>query len=257
MNAIVQLRFGNLFLLSLYSMQIDLLAIGVHPDDVELACSGTLLRHIALGYRVGILDLTQGELGTRGSAELRLQEAADAAQLLGVAFRHNLKMADGFFRNDQAHQLQLIEAIRRYSPKIIICNAVSDRHPDHGRASQLVSEAAFYAGLRKIETTYQNEAQVCWRPQAIYHCIQDRWTKPDLVVDITPYAEQKIKAIMAFKSQFYSPDSKEPVTPISSPEFMEYVKGRMSEMGRLIGAHYGEGFTVERPAGVNDLFALI
>lgn len=235
-------------------MKLDILAIGVHPDDVELSCAGTILKHVALGKKCGILDLTQGELGTRGSAELRLVEATNAAKILGVAVRDNLKMADGFFKNDKEHQLEVIKKIRQYQPEIILCNAVSDRHPDHGRASQLVSDACFYSGLMKIETELNGAKQQSWRPKAVYHYIQDRSLKPDFVVDVTAFADKKMEAIQAFSSQFYDPNSKEPVTPISVKNFLEFIKGKMAVLGRDIGVDYAEGFTVERTMGVNDLF---
>jgi bacillithiol biosynthesis deacetylase BshB1 len=235
---------------------IDILAIGIHPDDVELSCAGTLLKHIAAGYSVGILDLTKGELGTRGSAELRLKEAAAAAKILGVQFRENLGMEDGFFKNDKINLFLLVEKIRQHKPKIVICNAVADRHPDHGRASQMVSEACFYSGLAKIETAYDKEMQLPHRPKAVYHYIQDRNLKPDLVVDITPFIDKKIEAIMAFSSQFFDPKSTAPSTPISSPEFMESVKAKMRIFGRDIQVEFAEGFTVERTIGVEDLVQL-
>jgi bacillithiol biosynthesis deacetylase BshB1 len=235
---------------------IDILAIGIHPDDVELSCAGTLLKHIAAGYSVGILDLTKGELGTRGSAELRLKEAAAAAKILGVQFRENLGMEDGFFKNDKINLFLLVEKIRQHKPKIVICNAVADRHPDHGRASQMVSEACFYSGLAKIETAYDKEMQMPHRPKAVYHYIQDRNLKPDLVVDITPFIDKKIEAIMAFSSQFFDPKSTAPSTPISSPEFMESVKAKMRIFGRDIQVEFAEGFTVERTIGVEDLVQL-
>jgi N-acetylglucosamine malate deacetylase 1 len=237
-------------------MSIDILAIGIHPDDVELSAAGTLLKHISAGYTAGILDLTRGELGTRGSAELRLKEAAAAAKILGVQFRENLGMEDGFFKNDKTNLFLLIEKIRQHRPKIVLCNAVADRHPDHGRASQMISEACFYSGLAKIETAFEKELQQPHRPQAVYHYIQDRQLKPDLVVDITPFVDKKIEAIMAFSSQFFNPDSKEPVTPISSPEFMEMVKSKMRVFGRDIQVEFAEGFTVERTIGVEDLLTL-
>lgn len=238
-------------------MSIDILAIGVHPDDVELSCSGTLLKHIAAGYTAGILDLTQGELGTRGNAELRLKEAETAAKILGVQFRENLGMADGFFVNDKAHQLKLIEKIREHRPKIVLCNAVSDRHPDHGRAAQLVSEACFYSGLMKIETGFQGKLQEVWRPKAIYHYNQDRLLKPDLIVDVTPFVEKKLESIKAFSSQFFDPNSTEPASPISSKEFLDSVQGKMRTWGREIQVEYAEAFTVERTIGVDDLLSLI
>lgn len=238
-------------------MSIDILAIGIHPDDVELSCAGTLLKHMAAGYTAGILDLTKGELGTRGSGELRLKEADAAAKILGVQFRENLGMEDGFFKNDRTNLFLLVEKIRQHRPKIVLCNAVADRHPDHGRAAQMVSEACFYSGLAKIETAYEKELQKPHRPQAVYHYIQDRQLKPDLVVDITPFIDKKIEAIMAFSSQFFDPNSKEPVTPISSPEFMDSVKAKMRVFGRDIQVEFAEGFTVERTIGVEDLIALM
>lgn len=237
-------------------MKLDILAIGVHPDDVELSCSGTILKHISLGKKCGILDLTQGELGTRGSAELRLKEAADAAKILGVSVREHLQMADGFFRNDKEHQLQIIEIIREYQPEIVLCNAIEDRHPDHGRAAQLVSEACFYSGLRKIETSYKGQKQNAWRPKAVYHYVQDRNIKPDLVVDVTAFVDKKMEAIQAFRSQFYDPSSKEPESPISVKNFMDVVKGKMAVNGRDAGFEYGEAFTVERTIGITNLFDL-
>ncbi|MEO5645823.1 MAG: bacillithiol biosynthesis deacetylase BshB1 [Bacteroidia bacterium] len=236
---------------------IDILAIGIHPDDVELSCAGTLLKHIAAGYSAGIIDLTKGELGTRGSAELRLKEADAAAKILGVQFRENLGMEDGFFKNDKINLFLLVEKIRQYRPKIVLCNAVSDRHPDHGRAAKMVSEACFYSGLAKIETAFKKEIQLPHRPQAVYHYIQDRNLKPDLVVDITPFIDKKIEAIMAFSSQFFDPESTEPATPISSPEFMETVKAKMRVYARDIQVEFAEGFTVERTIGVDDLVKLL
>ncbi len=238
-------------------MKIDILAIGVHPDDVELACSGTLLKHIALGKKVAILDLTQGELGTRGSAKIRMVEAAKAAKIVGVSIRENLKMKDGFFQNDASHQLEIIKKIRQYQPEIILCNAIHDRHPDHTRAAQLVSDAAYYSGLQKIETKLNGKTQDAWRPRAVYHYVQDRYIKPDFIVDVTAFVDTKMKAIMAFSSQFYSSQSKEPATPISSKSFMEYVKAQMAFMGRDIGVSYAEAFTTERKMGVRNLFDLL
>lgn len=237
-------------------MKLDILAIGVHPDDVELSCAGTLLRMMHSGRKAGILDLTRGELGTRGTAEIRMKEAAAAAEILGISVRDNLGMADGFFQNDQAHQLRIIEKIRQYQPEIVICNAITDRHPDHGRASQLVSEACFYAGLRKIETSLEGKPQEAWRPKAVYHYIQDRSLKPDFIVDVTDFADKKLEAILAFSSQFYTPGSGEPETPISSKEFLQINRTRMMIWGREINALYGEAFTAERAIGVRDLFDL-
>lgn len=238
-------------------MKLDILAIGVHPDDVELSCAGTLLKHISLGKKVGILDLTAGELGTRGSGELRLIEGAEAAKILGISIRDNMGMADGFFRNDEEHQLKIIKKIRQYQPEIVLCNAVSDRHPDHGRATQLVSEACFYSGLRKIGTRLNDEIQPCWRPKAVYHYVQDKQLKPDFVVDVTDFVEKKMEAIRAFKSQFYNPESTEPESPISVKNFLEVVTSKMSVFGRDAGFTYAEGFTVERTIGITNLFDLV
>lgn len=238
-------------------MKLHILAIAAHPDDVELSCAGTLLKHSSLGYTCGILDLTVGELGTRGNGELRLQEAAHAAKILGLQVRDNLKMADGFFRNDKEHQLEIIKKIRQYQPELVLCNAVSDRHPDHGRAAQLISEACFYSGLRRVQTQLDGNEQEAWRPKAVYHYIQDRQLQPDIVVDVTGFVDRKMEAIQAFKSQFYDPDSKEPQSPISVKNFFDVVKGKMAVFGRDAGFEYAEGFTVERTPGVTDLFKLV
>lgn len=237
--------------------KLDILAIGVHPDDVELGCSGTILKHIAQGKKVGILDLTRGELGSRGSAELRLKEAKSAANILDVSIRENLGYADGFFKNDKEHQLGIIKMLRKYQPTIVLANATKDRHPDHGRASQLISEACFYSGLLKIETEIDGAKQEHWRPKAVYHYLQDRYIKPDFVVDVTEFVDKKMEAIMAFSSQFYNPNSTEPKTPISGEDFLDAVKSRMISLGRDAGVNYAEGFTAERVVGVNDLTSLI
>jgi bacillithiol biosynthesis deacetylase BshB1 len=231
-------------------MKLDILAFAAHPDDVELACSGTLIKHIAMGKKVGIVDLTRGELGTRGSAEIRDKEAALSAQIMQLTVRENLGMADGFFTIDEEHKRVIIKAIRKYQPDIVLANALSDRHPDHTRASQLVSEACFLSGLIKVET-----GQEAWRPKVVYHYIQDRYIKPDFIIDITDAMDTKIKAIQAFSSQFFvaGKEDKEPTTPISSSEFMEALKARASDLGRIIGVRYGEGFTVERTLGLNSL----
>lgn len=237
-------------------MKLDILAIGAHPDDIELSCSGTLLKHIALGKKCGIIDLTRGELGTRGTAKIRQQEVVQSSKILGISVRDNLNMQDGFFKNDKLYQLEIIKKIRQYQPEIILCNAITDRHPDHGRAAQLVSEACFYSGLIKIETTLKSKKQQAWRPKAVYHYIQDRMLKPDFVVDVTEFVDKKMEAIKAFQSQFYDPNSKEPVTPISVKNFLDVVKGKMSIWGRDAGYEYAEGFTVERIVGVDNLFHL-
>ena len=239
------------------AVKLDILAIGVHPDDVELSCSGTILKHIALGKKCGILDLTHGELGTRGSGEIRLTEARDSAKILGVIVRENLGMADGFFKNDKEHQLQIIKKIREYKPEIILCNAPSDRHPDHGRASALVSEACFYSGLIKLVTQINSVNQESWRPKAVYHYIQDRQLKPDFAVDVTPFIEKKMQSIQAFKSQFYNPSSNEPESPISKKNFFDVVKSKMTVFGRDAGFEFAEGFTAERCIGIDNLFDIL
>jgi bacillithiol biosynthesis deacetylase BshB1 len=238
-------------------MKLDILAIAAHPDDVELSCSGTLIKHIAMGKKCGILDLTQGELGTRGNAKLRAEEAAAASKILGISVRENLKMKDGFFENNPKHQLEIIKKIRQYQPEIVLCNAVHDRHPDHGRAAQLVSEACFYSGLTKIETLVNTKKQNAWRPKAVYHYIQDKYLKPDFVIDVTPYVELKMNSIKAYKSQFYDSKSKEPITPISVEHFLDFVKSKMMVFGRDAGYKYAEGFTIDRTIGVNNLFDLV
>ena len=238
-------------------MKIDILAIGIHPDDVELSCSGTIAKHIALGKKVGILDLTRGELGTRGNAELRTKEANEAAIILGVSFRTQLNLKDCFFENNEENQKKIIEIIRKHQPEIILCNAISDRHPDHGRASKLVSDSSFYSGLIKIETHTDNKIQQAWRPKAVYHYIQDQYIHPDFVIDISDFIDIKHKAIMAYSSQFYNPSSNEPETPISSKHFIESVNSKMSILGRDIGVKFAEGFTVNRYPGINSLFDLV
>jgi N-acetylglucosamine malate deacetylase 1 len=231
---------------------IDILAVGVHPDDVELSCAGTLLRQMAQGRSAGILDLTRGEMGTRGSAALRTQEAEKSARLLGVSFRKQLDLGDCCFDAGHRERLEIIKVLREHRPQVVLCNAVHDRHPDHGRAAKLVADACYYSGLARIET-----GQAAWRPRAVYHYIQDQFIEPDFVVDVTEYAEKKRQAIMAFASQFYNPDSKEPQTAISTPEFLESMFSKMSIWGRSISVRYAEGFTVARTPGVNDLLDLL
>lgn len=238
-------------------MKVDILAIGVHPDDVELSCSGTIAKHIAMGKTAGILDLTRGELGTRGNAGLRTIEANNSAKILGVSFRTQLNFKDGFFESNEAHQREVIEQIRKHQPEIVLCNAVSDRHPDHGRAAKLVADACFYSGLSKIHTQLDGAEQKAWRPKVLYHYIQDNYIHPDFVIDITDYKDIKHQAIMAFSSQFYDPKSKEPETPISSKAFLDYLDSKMAIWGRCIGVRYAEGYTVNRYPGVNSLFDLL
>lgn len=237
-------------------MKLDILAIGAHPDDVELGCGGTIAKEVANGKKVGILDLTRGELGTRGSAEIRDKEAADSAKILGVAVRENLRFADGFFVNDKAHQLEVIKIIRKYQPEIVLCNAVDDRHIDHGKGSKLASNACFLSGLVKIETTYNNKLQTAWRPKQVYHFIQWKNLEPDLAVDITGFVDKKMASVLAYKTQFFNEDSKEPQTPISSKNFTDSVIYRARDLGRLVGVEHAEGFTVERHVAVDSLFDL-
>lgn len=225
-------------------MKIDILAFGAHPDDVELSCSGTILKHIALGKRVGIIDLTRGELGTRGSAVIRAKESSKSAKILGVSFRENLKMADGFFENDKKNQLSIIHKIRQYKPEVVLANALEDRHPDHGRAAELISDACFLAGLIKVPTKLNGKKQGAWRPKAVYHYIQYRKLKPDFAVDISAFMDTKMLAIKAFDSQFHNPKSKEPATLISDPEFFAYILQRESEYGQPLGVKYAEGYNV-------------
>ncbi len=240
-------------------MKLDILAIGVHPDDIELSCSGTLIGAALQGKKTGIIDLTAGELGTRGTPEIRLQEAANAAKIMNVSVRENLFLQDGFFKNNEQDAMQkIMSAIRKFQPEIILANALEDRHPDHGRAGKMIAECCFYAGLRKIETKDENEnLQNAWRPKHILHVIQDRYYTPTLVVDITPYYEQKLKAIFAYESQFYNPNSNEPQTYIATPMFMEGVKARCVQYGKTIGVDYAEGFTTVNPIGIKDLSALV
>lgn len=238
-------------------MKLDILVLPVHPDDAELGCSGTIVKEIALGKKVGIVDLTRGELGTRGSAEIRDQESAASAQILGLAVRDNLGLPDGFFENNKPYQLKVIEAIRRFRPEIVITNAYHDRHPDHGRASDLVEDSAFLSGLRKIETFYNGEKQQEWRPNLVLHFIQDNYIKPDILVDVTDYWDKKLGSIHAFGSQFYNPEwENEPQTYISSPEFIQIIEARAREYGKSIGVKFAEGFLSRKTLGVNDLFDL-
>jgi bacillithiol biosynthesis deacetylase BshB1 len=238
-------------------LKLDILVLPVHPDDAELGCAGTILKHIAAGKKVGIADLTRGELGTRGSAELREQEAATSAQILGLTIRENVGLPDGFFQNTPEYQLKVIEVIRKYQPEIIITNAYHDRHPDHGRANELVEASAFLAGLRKIETTVNGQPQEAWRPNLVLHFIQDNYIHPDIVIDITDYWDKKVESINAFGSQFFNPNHKgEPQTYISSPDFIQIVEGRAREFGKSIRVKYAEGFTSRKILGVDDLFDL-
>ena len=236
--------------------KIDILAIGAHPDDIEIGAGGTLIKHVKMGFKVGLLDLTLGELGTRGDVETRLKEAEVSKDILGAEFRENLALKDGFIRDDEDSILKLVAIIRQYRPKIILCNAIKDRHPDHGSAANLVNKASFTAGLAKITTNHKGNSQAAFRPNAVYHFIQDRWIDPDFIVDISSEFEDKMKTITSFKSQFYNPESDEPDTPISSKEFLSSIKSKAILWGRTISSTYGEGFTKSRALGVNNILDL-
>lgn len=239
-------------------IKLDILVLAAHPDDAELGAGGTIASHVAKGRKVGVVDFTRGELGTRGTPETRASEAAEGAKILGLAIRENLGLADGFFRNDEEHQRKVIQVIRKYQPEIVLANAIHDRHSDHGKGAELAYDACFLSGLAKIETKdEQGSAQKAWRPKAVYHYIQSQFIEPDFVVDVSPFWDTKVNAIRAFKTQFFNPDSKEPTTYISTPEFLNMVEARAIELGHAIGVKYGEGFTVRRYPGVDDLFSLI
>jgi bacillithiol biosynthesis deacetylase BshB1 len=238
-------------------MKLDILVLAAHPDDAELGCGGTIAKHTALGDKVGIVDLTRGELGTRGTIEMRKQEAGESARILGVAVRENLGLPDGFFRNDYDSQLIVIRAIRKYKPRIILANAVYDRHIDHGKGANLAYDASFLSGLVKIETKdEEGRTQAPWRPEAVYHYVQSQFITPDFIVDISDQWELKMKAIKAFSSQFFNPASQEPETYISKPGFLKMLEARAVEYGHAIGTTYGEGFTTRRFIGVDSLFSL-
>jgi len=237
-------------------MKLDLLVFAAHPDDAELGCSGTLLKHIAAGKKVGIIDLTRGELGTRGTAETRDAETKESSKILGLHVRENLGMRDGFFQNDEEHQLRIIEMIRKYTPQIVFCNALHDRHPDHGKASDLVNAACFLAGLPKIKTEIKGQSQQAFRPNLLLQYIQDRYIEPDILVDISDFWDLKMKCIRAFKTQFFDPNSQEEQTYISAPTFLKVVEARSRELGKAIGAEYAEGFTSRKLLGIDNLFDL-
>ena len=238
-------------------MKLDILAFGAHPDDVELGCGATIAKEIFLGKKVGIVDLTRGELGTRGSANLRDLEAKSAGDILGISVRENLRFADGFFINDNSHQLEIIKMIRKYQPEIVLCNAIDDRHIDHPKGSSLVSDACFLSGLLKINTAVEGENQEKWRPKKVYHYIQWKNIEPDFVVDVTGFVEKKIDAVSAYSSQFYDQNSNEPETPITSKNFIDSINYRARDLGRLINVEYAEGFTTERYVAVENLDKLI
>ncbi|MDT0552301.1 bacillithiol biosynthesis deacetylase BshB1 [Urechidicola vernalis] len=238
-------------------MKLDILAIGAHPDDVELGCGATIAKEISLGKKVGVLDLTRGELGTRGSAEIRDAEAGNSARILGIEVRENLGLADGFFQNSKENQLKIIEVLRKYKPTVVLCNAIDDRHIDHGKGSRLVSDACFLSGLRKIETVLDNTKQESWRPKQVYHYIQWKNIEPDFVIDVSGFIDKKVESVMAYSSQFFDANSKEPSSPISSMNFLESITYRAQDLGRLIGVAHAEGFTVERFVAINKLDDLI
>ena len=241
-------------------MKLDILAIGVHPDDVELGCSGTIINEIKNGKKVGVLDLTQGELGSRGTVETRYEEAAKAAMIMGVAVRENLKMRDGFFKNDEEHQRKLIIAIRKYQPEIIITNSLIDRHPDHGRAGKLTADSCFLSGLRMVETkNEEGNVQEPWRPKYVFHYIQDRYHEPDLIIDITDVFEQRMQAVKAYTTQFYNPDNEDdgPQTYISTSAFLDSIVARARVIGKKIGVQYGEGFISEKNIGIKNFDSLV
>jgi len=238
-------------------MKLDLLAFGAHPDDVELGCGGVIAKEIFFGKKVGIIDLTQGELGTRGSVEIRYQEAKKSSEILGVSLRENLKFRDGFFLNDEKHQLEVIKVIRKHKPEIVICNAIDDRHIDHPKGSKLVSDACFLSGLKMIETILDGENQQAHRPKVVYHYTQWKNIEPDFVVDISDFMKKKIQAVFAYESQFFKPNSNEPITPIATKNFQDSIEYRAKDLGRLIGVDYAEGFNVERFVAVNKISDLI
>jgi N-acetylglucosamine malate deacetylase 1 len=239
-------------------MKLDILVLAAHPDDAELGCGGTIARHVNMGHKVGVVDFTKGELGTRGTPETRASESAESSKILGLSVRENLGLPDGFFHNDKEHQLAVIQAIRRYQPEIVLANAIYDRHSDHGRAASLGYDASFLSGLAKIETRDEHgKKQDAWRPKVVYHYIQSLFIEPDFVVDITEHWQTKIESVKAFKTQFFDPNSAEPQTYISSPEFLRMVESRAIEFGHAIGTKYAEGFTVRRYPGIRNLFDLI
>jgi bacillithiol biosynthesis deacetylase BshB1 len=237
-------------------MKLDILAFGAHPDDVELGCGATLAKEVSKGKKIGIIDLTRGELGTRGTAETRDEEAFNAGKILGVSMRFNLEFADGFFVNNKAHQLEIIKMIRKYQPEMVLCNAIEDRHIDHGKGSKLVSDACFLSGLIKIETKDEGETQKPWRPKQVYHYIQWKNIEPHVVVDVSGFVDKKMEAVLAYKTQFYDSKSNAPETPISSKNFTDSIIYRAKDLGRLIGVDHAEGFTTERYAAVDSLFNL-
>ena len=237
-------------------MKLDILAFGAHPDDVEISCGATLLKYAKEGKSIGIIDLTEGELGTRGSSEKRYEEANKAAEILGLKIRQNLNMGDGFITQSEENKLKIIECIRKYQPELILANSVHDRHPDHAKGAKLVAEASFLSGLRKIETKSDGLPQQPYRPKMLLHYVQDYYLTPDVILDVSETGKEKIELIKCYDSQFYNPSSKEPKTPISGEEFFDYLEGRMLSLGRELGVKYGEAYTIDRTLGVKDLFSL-
>lgn len=238
-------------------MKLDILVLAAHPDDAELGCGGTIAKHVSLGHKVGVVDFTKGELGTRGTPQTRDEEAAESARILGLSARENLGLKDGFFQNDKENQIAVIRVIRKYRPEIVLANAIYDRHPDHGKGAELAYDSCFLAGLAKIETSQDGKIQAPWRPKAVYHYIQSQLIEPDFVIDISAFWGKKMEAVRAFRTQFYDPASKEPDTYISNPGFLKLLESRANEFGHAIGTSYGEGFTVRRIIGANNLFDLI
>ncbi len=238
-------------------MKLDILVLASHPDDAELCTGGTIAKHVSLGHKVGIVDFTKGELGTRGTPEIRMQEAAKASEILGLSVRENLGMADGFFKNDEAHQREVIKVIRKYQPDIVLANAIYDRHSDHGRAAELAYDSCFLSGLTKIQTEVDGKPQTAWRPRAVYHYIQSQFIQPDFIVDISGFWQTKVDSYRAYKSQVFDPESKEPETYISKPQFLKLIEARAIEYGHAIGVEYGEGYTVRRQPGIRQLFDLL
>jgi bacillithiol biosynthesis deacetylase BshB1 len=237
-------------------MKLDLLAFGAHPDDVEISCAGTIIKHVSLGYKVGVVDLTRGEMGTRGTPQIRDAEAMAASEIMGLQIRENLDMPDGYFTNNEEHQHKVIRMLRKYQPDVVIANAIRDRHPDHGKGADLVRDSCFYAGLQKLVTEEDGKAQQPWRPRALYHYIQDQWIEPEILIDISDFWDLRMAAVLAFKSQFFDPNSKEPVTYISKPGFLDTLKFRAQTLGKMIGVSYAENFTSLRKPGVDHFFQL-
>ncbi len=237
-------------------MKLDILVFAAHPDDAELGCGGTIAKHVSLGYKVGVVDLTRGELGTRGTPQTRDQEAKDSAKILGLSVRENLNLRDGFFKNDEEHQLKVIQMIRKYQPEIVLANAIHDRHPDHGKGGALAFDSCFLSGLAKIETQENGKAQQAWRPKHLYHYIQSQLIVPDFVIDVSAHWQTKMDSIKAFKTQFFDPTSNEPETFISKPSFLFFLEARAKELGQSINVEFAEGFTARNRMGVDHLFQL-